>query len=236
MKIDALTACRCSDDCDVARVAAKRCNVIAHPDERRALIEQAIVSRRPVGRILQRQCAVGEKPEGTQAVVGSDHDRISFLSESLAVGGGKIGRRSLEISGVKPDDDGRLRGPWWCPDIEHQTVFAPCGLTGRGRIDQRAVRRCDRGGQYGGNPRCLRLRRLPPQVSNRRRRIRNSKVGAAGASQDASDHAAWRGDDARIVRGLGFYAERSVDWKQKENDRNEADGTRDSVRHTSPRR
>jgi hypothetical protein len=67
------------------------------------------------------------------------------------------------------------------------------------------------------------LRRLPAQVSNRRRRIRNSKVGATGASQDASHHPAWRADDARIVWGLGFYVERLVDVEQKENDRDEAD-------------
>jgi hypothetical protein len=74
MRMNAETARRFTEDGHVGRVAAECVDVAAHPAECRLLIQEAVVSGRPVWR-LRRQRRVGHPTESSQSVVeGHEHD------------------------------------------------------------------------------------------------------------------------------------------------------------------
>ena len=69
----------------VVRIAAERRDIVAHPGERRALIEEAVVARRGIRGILGGKRGVAEKPERPEAIVGRDDDRAGPFGEVPAV-------------------------------------------------------------------------------------------------------------------------------------------------------
>ena len=106
MQADALAPCGRARNRDVVRVSAERGDMVAHPFERRTLIEQAIVARRGVRGILGAERGMGQKTEGAESIVRRHDDRAGLFGHAPAVVRGKVRGRLGETAGVKPDDDG----------------------------------------------------------------------------------------------------------------------------------
>ena len=199
MQADAVGAGRRPRQGHISRVSSEPGDVVPDPNERGPLVQQTVVSGRGIGRVLPGEQLVRKETERTQAIVGRDDDRARRLREPLAVVRGKIGRRCCESARMKPYDDGRRlrRGSAGHPDVQLQAVLRASrrsrpadrgAITWRhGRIDHR------------WRPRSVRLRRLPPQVSDRWRGKRNPQKSARGAQILSLDVSVRRLYQARIL-------------------------------------
>ena len=175
--VDAPRAGRLAEDRHLAGVAAERGDVVLHPFQRGDVIEDGVVARRMLRR-FSGQFGVGQEPERAQPVVrGHDDDTLACERGAVVgvVGTGTAGPGSS----VNPHHHRTLvAGTRRGPDIEEQAVLA--GRGGRGRVRRSGwVRRLHalrtKGvGPLHPSPRDDRLRRLPAQIADRRRRERNT--------------------------------------------------------------
>jgi hypothetical protein len=174
---------RLAEDRDAVRVAAERRDVAPDPAERRGHVEQAVVAGAgPAG--FGGQLRMGHEPERPQPVV--ERDEHDALARQVAPHEDRIAARALlKRATVEPDHHrpARVGGRGRAPYIEIEAVFAHRLLAGELGIDRivrspglQALRR-----QCGGGsdtvPAPDRLRRLPAQRADRRRRIWNAEKG-----------------------------------------------------------
>ena len=181
--MDAGAARGLAEDRHVVRVAAELRDVPFDPLERRDLVEEAVVAGLAAG--LLRQGRVGEVAKGAEAVVDRNQDH------ALAGERGSFVRRLVapaeaQASAVDPDHDGPrlIAVASRRPHVQEQAVLGRFrqGHTGHHRqngalrTDGAELRRVARAA-----PLRRRLRRLPAQFSDRRRREGNAAVdGQAG--------------------------------------------------------
>ena len=112
---------------DVARLAAERHGVVAHPFERRDLIEEAQVSGRAVFSVavlVVAEACEREDAEGAEPAVDHHHDEVAPARQRCA-GVDRLGARSdRQAPAVDPDQ----HGPAGCvgagrPQVEGQAVL-----------------------------------------------------------------------------------------------------------------
>jgi hypothetical protein len=124
-----------AEDRHLLRIPAEGGDVRSDPLERRTLIEQPLVSREGVARILARKRDMAEEPEDAQAVVDRDHHDVVLLDEHVAVVDvardvrerHDVGRRPGHVrTAVEPHHDrSRLRRRRiGRPDVQVETVLA----------------------------------------------------------------------------------------------------------------
>ncbi len=194
---------------DVVRIAAERRDVIAHPQKRRALIEQTVVARGGIPGNLGGQRRMREETERSVAIVRRDDDGPGPLDQFLRIAVGDARGRCLERAGVNPHDHRHWtdRDRIGCPDVDPEAILGTRRGRARGRGHLR-TRSCGGGrGQRRWRPGRGWLRRLPSQVADRRRRERNTEK-AARPSQIHSLHRALERRDKtgrclrrRLLRG-----------------------------------
>src|SRR2546425_5321165 len=193
------------------RVAAKRRDVLPDPVERRNLVEEPVIA----GRMMCRfggQLGMRQIPEGSEPGIHRDeHD--AFLREWRAVRRVADARPECPASTVVPDDHGPpLAGGGGGPDVQGQAIFAlSFGRIGEGSRWMAVLRAggADRVAASGAAPRLHRLRWLPAEVTDGRRRERNPLVAADAVSAHAGNQPAFDLDRGGGRGTLGFENRRS---------------------------
>jgi hypothetical protein len=151
-----------------------------------------------------------EGAEQTEAVIRRDHHGFNTVGSSgREFGAVVIVRLPREVAAAMQPKDHRLflAGPAAGRD-EHIEVEAVLSGARRRRIRRRADLRA--GARVMGRvawfaPRLDRLRRLPTQIADRRRRERNAKEDIHAVPGESADRAVGRGDHRRgilSIRGI----------------------------------
>ena len=163
-------------------------DVALHPAQRGLLVHQPVVAGRPARPAGQR--AVGQEAERAEPVVDGDHDHAVLDQGGRVVVVALAGHQGATVD---PHHDrpvapgGARRGV----DVQVQAVLGGAGhAEGRGRL--RAVRREAGRGAHARPPRG-RLRRLPAQVPDRRRRVRDAEELAGPRGRGAAQQPAGGG-------------------------------------------
>ena len=177
-----------AEDRHLARVAAEGRDVLGHPAQRQALVQDAVIAGKA-------QFAAGQEAQGTQAVVERHHDQVAGRGEVGAVIDRQ--RAGAEQEGAAMDehhdrqplaplDRGARR-----PDVEEQAVLGVAG--GRAVLRAYGAER-DRLADTGPGWQGLRWRQA--QVAHRRLRVGDAAIAVEGASRarwrrhrQAADHA-----------------------------------------------
>ena len=143
-----------------------------------------------------------EKSQRSQPVVWCDDDRAGFFREPPPVVRGKVRGCTDERTGVEPHNHRCRLGREWIsnPDIQLQAILIAARCPGSIQRRTAERRRCRHESQ---GPRNCRLRRLPAQGADRRRRVGNAQELARGATIKALDVARARSDGACNLRGPG---------------------------------
>ena len=199
-------ASRRTGDGDVVRIAAERGDVVARPLQRRDHVEQAVVAERRVRRRARGQQRMREQAERPEAVVDRHHDDAAARQLRAVVARLRAGVL-LEGAAMEPHQHRhraagrRLRGR---PDVEEQAVL---GLRVARVVDGvLRRRRAERDRLAHAGPRLRRLRRLPAQVADGRRCVRDAAehVHVAGAlADDLAGGQAHRRRALRVATDLG---------------------------------
>jgi hypothetical protein len=123
-RADFAAAARLAKDRDVARVAAKARDIVAHPAECRDEIQESgVPGMRP-----DRPAEIGEiqKAKNVKAVVDADDDDIAATRQIGAVGHRPVARAVSKGAAMQPHHDRPLvpvTDPG-CPYVQGQTVFS----------------------------------------------------------------------------------------------------------------
>ncbi len=121
---DGLTAGRFAEDRHLGWIAAEGGDVVAHPSERRDLIEGPVIAGDAVLR-LRAQGGMGEVSDQTQAIVESDEDDAS-LRQGVALVEIVRPAPGLMATAVNPHHDRLLLGPAQIrgPHVQVEAVLA----------------------------------------------------------------------------------------------------------------
>ena len=188
---------------DVPRIAAELCDILAHPAQSGDLVEQPVVARNTVRRLLA-QLLVRQPAERAEPVIERNEHHppprvIGAVVHRQAV------RPDPQRTAVNPDDHGRVLRILRRPDIEIEAVFRGAG--GRIVVEARSRNgRLDAGGTEAARisyaiPPGGRLRRRPAQIAHRGR-------GVGNAAKDAQ--AVFRRPAKGAVRGGGHRRGRNA--------------------------
>ena len=209
-----------TENSDVVRIAAERADVLLHPSKRRLLVEETVRRRRRLLR-FGSQRGVPEEPEGSEAVVERDDERahgreVHAFVRALAAG--------PEHEPATMDEDHHRRGLAGHgerrPHVEKQTVLD--GVA-RGLARDQVHLRTDMPVRLRGfrtAPRGRVRRRLPAQITDGRRRVRDPKERAGRVELRPLDGALVGRDDrgpggsATVGRGRGRGA--ATEHREKE--------------------
>ena len=172
LRADRGRACRLAGDGHAPGVSAEGRDVLLHPAQRRGLIEQPVVARCVVRRLL-RQFRVGEEAEDAEAVVNGDgHDAAAGHALAVVARLGAV--PGHEPAAVKIDEhrqplSARRGGR---PDVEVEAVFAhPVGAEAHVAEDGVLhAARAELDGLAHARPALDGLRRLPTLVARGRLR------------------------------------------------------------------
>jgi len=184
----------------IARIAAELRDVLAHPFQRRDLIEETIVAKQGIW-IFLGQRGVGEESEPSHTIVEADEYDAALGEMRSVVNGGRASAID-ETAAVDPDHDGQLAE---CPldgrpHVEIQTVLVGLGAQRRGVAGERKLHTIGRIG--GGGSHALpcrdRLRRAPAILAGGRRGVGNSFERDHATGDRAFQRAAF---DAHLVDG-----------------------------------
>ena len=202
--VHAPRAGRLAEDRDAPRVTAEGRDVLLHPLQDRDVIEDRVVARRVLGR-FGRQLRMRKKPERAEPVVRR-HDDDAFSGEGGAVVGRRRAGAARPGAAVDPDHHRPLvaaRGGG--PHVQVEAVFARRrrlrGVRRTGRIRLLHALRAERVGMPDARPRRDRLRRLPAQIADRRRREGNALVDAHAVLGGTGDLPAVNRDRLRSCGG-----------------------------------
>jgi hypothetical protein len=149
-RADLSAAARLAEDRDVAGIAAKRGDVVAHPTERRDHVERAGIARPReafAADVFQMQIAADVEP-----VVDADHDDIAALGEVGAVGDRAVARAIGERAAMQPHHDRPLAA---APGVQTLSVrqSSTSGVSSAApRMLSISVRRLTRAGDCGAWP------------------------------------------------------------------------------------
>ncbi len=184
-------------DGDARRVAAERLDRVAHPLERRDLVEQAPVARRSAGRISE--IGVVEPAEAAEPVVEGDHHDPGRCREPGAVVDARTPRAEHESAAVDPHEHRTQAGGSRRrhPHVEVETALGPGRQRAVAELAERSpgLRR-DRAGDG-----CL--AHLAPRghgLGGReapRLRVRDAREAVAGRGRPSAQCAGRRLDDGR---------------------------------------
>ena len=180
-----------AEDRDLARVAAERGDVGLDPAQGRLLVEQPLVAREGMARVLASERGVTEEPEHVQPVVDRDHHDVALLGQHVAVvdaaprdarerhdvgGGSGHVRAAVEPHHHRPRLRWRRVGR---PDVQVEAIL---GLA-RGPLDRRELRagRRPRVGLEDVLPGDDGCGRPPAQRADRRRDVRDAQELARAA-------------------------------------------------------
>jgi hypothetical protein len=165
---------------DFVRVTAERNDVSLHPLQCELLIHDPVVTRSMIGR-FGRQCRMREKPQGAQAVVDRHDDHVAGGRQHAPIE--VIALPEGQGASMDPHHDGTQMRRFALLRIiivgmrhihvQEQAIFA--GARGTGRVGALGAMAAKLRRIQNVRPRSVNLRRLPPQIPDRRGRIRDAK-------------------------------------------------------------
>src|SRR6185437_2852407 len=206
MRRDRYRARALAENRHIAGIAAETCDVLAHPFQRRDLIEKAVIAGDLVRR-FRAQRRMRHEAENADAVIDGDDDN-ALPRQRIAVIDRDRTRAELERAAIEPHHHRQLRAARRGGiDVERQTILTDLGAA---QLDVRHLHRIvaelDAGARRG--PGRGLLRRLPAQRANRRRRVRNTEIRhyLAAAARNRTGFGAYRGGHDVLPQSHG-------DWK-----------------------